>query len=60
MRSFLDELAGQPDWAALGAALRRILDGERADRLLDGLNPAGTAIASEILTRLASSEQAGS
>ena len=60
VRSFLDDLAGQPDWAALGAVLRRILDGDRGDSLLDGLDPVDTAIASEILTRLAAHEQAGS
>ena len=49
---FLDESAGNPDWAALAAVLRRVLDGERGDLLLDGLDPIDTAIAREILTRL--------
>jgi hypothetical protein len=54
---FLDEQAKEPDWAALAAVLRRILDGERGDTLLDGLDPIGTAIARETLTRLAVGEQ---
>ena len=54
---FLDEQAKQPDWAALVAVLRRILEGERGDALLDGLDPIDTAIARETLTRLAVGEQ---
>ena len=38
---------------ALAAVLRRILDGERGEPLLDGLDPVDTAIAREVLTRLA-------
>ena len=45
----LDHFAQQEDWAALVAVLRRILDGERGDGLLDGLDPIDTAIASQIL-----------
>ena len=60
VRSAVDYLAGQPDGAALGAVLRRILDGDRGDSLLAGLDSVGTAIAAEILTRLASPEQPGS
>ncbi|HEY2284234.1 MAG TPA: hypothetical protein VGH88_00680 [Streptosporangiaceae bacterium] len=48
----LDELAGSADWAALVAVLRRILDGESGDGLLDGLDPIDTAIASQVLSRL--------
>ena len=36
--------------------LRRILDGERGDVLLDGLDPVDTAIARQTLTRLAGGE----
>ena len=54
--SFLDKQAKQPDWAALIAVLRRILDGERGDTLLDGLDAIDTAIAREALTRLADGE----
>jgi hypothetical protein len=49
----LDELAESPDWAALVAVLRRILAGERGDALLTGLDPIDTAIAREVLTRIA-------
>lgn len=49
----LDELARNPDWVALAAVLRRIIGGERGDGLLDGLDPIDTAIATEILARLA-------
>jgi tetratricopeptide (TPR) repeat protein len=50
---FLDARAKQTDWAALAAVLRHILDGERGDSLLDGLDPVDTAIARQTLTRLA-------
>ena len=49
----LDELTGTDDWAALAAVLRRILEGERGDQLLDGLDPTDTAITTQILTHLA-------
>jgi CHAT domain len=52
---YLDEQAKHPDWAALVAVLRRILDGERGDALLDGLDPIDTAIARHTLTRLTDS-----
>ena len=48
----LDQLAQRPDWAALVAVLRRILDGDRGTSLLGGLDPIDTAIAGEVLTRL--------
>jgi hypothetical protein len=48
----LDELAQRPDWAALVSVLRRILDGDRSNSLLDGLDPIDTAIAGEVLARL--------
>jgi tetratricopeptide (TPR) repeat protein len=54
---FLDEQAKEPDWAALVAVLRRVLDGERGDTLLDGLDAVDTAIARETLSRLAAGEQ---
>jgi CHAT domain len=50
----LDVLAQTEDWAALAGVLRRIAAGERGDSLLDGLNPAGTAIAAQALTQLGS------
>jgi hypothetical protein len=49
----LDDLAERRDWAALVAVLRRILDGERGEDLLDGLDSVDTAIASQVLVRLA-------
>jgi hypothetical protein len=49
---FLDERAKEPAWAALTIVLRRILDGERGDSLLDGLHPIHAAIARETLARL--------
>jgi tetratricopeptide (TPR) repeat protein len=49
---FLDELAKEPDWAALAGVQRRILAGERGEILLDGLKPVHTAIARETLARL--------
>jgi len=49
----LDQIAQIQDWAPLVAVLRRILGGERGDGPLDGLDDIDTAIASEILTRLA-------
>ena len=52
----LDARASDQDWAALAAVLRRILDGERGDVLLDGLDPVDTAIARQTLTRLAGGE----
>ena len=54
---FLGKQAEQPDWAALVAVLRRILDGERGEALLDGLDTIDTAIARETLSRLAAGEQ---
>jgi hypothetical protein len=53
---FLDERAGTPDWAALAAVLHRILAGERAESLLDRLDPIDTAIARETLARIAQGE----
>jgi tetratricopeptide (TPR) repeat protein len=49
----LDDLAKSPDWAALVAVLRRILDGERGDSLLDDLDAIDAAIVRETLSRLA-------
>jgi tetratricopeptide (TPR) repeat protein len=50
---FLDQLAQDSDWAALAAVLRRIIGGDRDASLLRGLDPADTAIASQVLARLA-------
>jgi hypothetical protein len=49
---FLDEHSKTQDWAPLVAVLRRILDGERGDSLLEGLHPIHAAIARETLVRL--------
>ena len=49
----LDQLAQDSDWAALAAVLRRIIDGDRDDSLLQGLDPVGTVITSQVLARLA-------
>lgn len=53
----LDARSSDQDWAALAAVLRRIVGGERGEGLLDGLDPVDTAIARQILTRLADGEQ---
>jgi hypothetical protein len=50
---FLDGQAKAPGWAALAAILRRIVDGERGDSLLDGLDEIDAAIARETLARIA-------
>jgi tetratricopeptide (TPR) repeat protein len=50
---FLDQLAGQDDWRALVAVLRRILDGERDPQaLLPGLDAVDTLIAGDVLREL--------
>jgi len=49
----LDQLAQEQDWAAVAAVLRRIISGDRDGSLLEGLNPTGTYIADQVLTRLA-------
>ncbi|MER7281587.1 CHAT domain-containing protein [Dactylosporangium sp. NPDC000244] len=52
--AILTGLARREDWASLAAVLRRILDGERdPDRLLPGLDPIDTAIATRALDALA-------
>jgi hypothetical protein len=48
----LAELDATADWVALAGVLRRILKGERGGQLLDGLDPTGTAIVTELLGRL--------
>jgi hypothetical protein len=53
----LDEFAQQQAWAELVAVLRRIVDGERGDGLLDRLDPIDTAIAAEVLARLTPPQQ---
>ena len=54
---FLEDGATDQDWAALIAVLRRILGGERGEGLLDGLGRVDTAIAGQVLNRLADDEQ---
>jgi hypothetical protein len=54
---FLEDRAREQDWAALAAALHRILGGERGESLLDGLDAIDAAIAGQVLTRLAGGEQ---
>ena len=49
----LGQLAQASDWAALAAVLRRIIGGDRDASLLQGLDPVDTAIAGQVLTRLA-------
>jgi tetratricopeptide (TPR) repeat protein len=49
---FLDGGAKERGWAPLAAVLRRILDGERGDSLLGGLDEISAAIARETLARL--------
>jgi hypothetical protein len=46
---FLDEQGKNPEWAALVAVLRRILDGERDDSLADGLDAVDEAIVRQTL-----------
>ena len=49
----LDRLGDSTDWAALVAALRRVLAGDRdREQLLDGLDEVGTAILTATLDRL--------
>jgi hypothetical protein len=47
--SFLDEQGKSLDWAALIRVMRRILDGERADSLTDGLDAVDAAIVRQTL-----------
>ena len=54
----LDNMAQQADWAALAAVLHRILDGERDDSQLGGLDPIDAAIAAQVLTLLTQSPAA--
>jgi len=49
----IDEIAQDGDWAALAGILRSIIDGDRGACLLQGLDPVDTAIAGQILARLA-------
>jgi tetratricopeptide (TPR) repeat protein len=49
----LEQLAQDSDWAALTVVLRRIIGGDRAGSLLNGLDPVDTAIAGQVLTKLA-------
>jgi tetratricopeptide (TPR) repeat protein len=49
----LDQMAQDQDWAALAAVLRRIIGGDRDSSLLQGLDPVDTAIADQVLARLA-------
>ena len=49
----LEQLAQIRDWAALAAVLRRIIGGERADSLLEGLDLIDAVIAGQVLARLA-------
>jgi hypothetical protein len=49
----LDQMAQSQDWHELGSVLRRIIDGDRDDSLLQGLDAIDTAIASQVMARLA-------
>ena len=48
----LTELGNDSDWAPLASALRRILDGDRAPGLADGLNPVFSAAVTTIVSHL--------
>jgi tetratricopeptide (TPR) repeat protein len=51
----LDRLAQDQQQAELAAVLRRIIDGEREDSLLQGLDPVHAAVTGQILARLSQS-----
>jgi len=51
----LSRLAETDDWAALAKVLRRVLEGERDQRLLAGLDLSDTVIVTELLRRLGGS-----
>jgi tetratricopeptide (TPR) repeat protein len=53
LQPLLAELDEASDWAGLAVVLRRILDGERGEQLLGGLNEVHAAIVAEVLGRLA-------
>jgi hypothetical protein len=48
----LTEMGNNNDWAPLAGALRRILGGDRAPALADGLNPVSAAAVATILSHL--------
>ena len=48
----LTELGNDSDWAPLASALRRILDGDRAPGLADGLDPVFSAAVTTIVSHL--------
>ena len=48
----LTELGDDSDWAPLASALRRILDGDRAPGLTDGLAPGFSAAVTTVLSHL--------
>ncbi len=48
----LTDLDNDSDWAPLASALRRILAGDRAPALADGLNPVFSAVVTTILVHL--------
>jgi hypothetical protein len=53
LRPLLTELDKASDWAVLAGVLRRILEGERGEGLLGGLDEVDAAIVAEVLRRLA-------
>jgi tetratricopeptide (TPR) repeat protein len=59
LHQFLDKIASYQSWTALVGVLRRILGGERAEELVDGLDPVDAAIAQEVLGRLEHDDQIG-
>ena len=52
LTAFLDHPAGTQEGAALVAVLRRIINGDRGDSLLQGLDPIYAAIVGQVLARL--------
>jgi tetratricopeptide (TPR) repeat protein len=52
LEAFLDQMAGEEDWKALIAALRRILGGERGLELFDDLDDVESAIVRRVLKGL--------
>ena len=48
----LTQMGNDSDWTPLASALRRILDGDRAPGLADGLDPVGSAAVTTIMSHL--------
>jgi tetratricopeptide (TPR) repeat protein len=59
LEPLLAELDKTSDWAALAGVLRRVMDGERGQQLLDGLDQVDTQLVAEVLRRLEDSQGQG-